>query len=165
MLGHSIPLVEHAKYSTAEAPSSTLQSMLSLLISPPPSMQFAEKLGFIEKHFIDCGGTLRNEQFVNFQLWEADDFDHRLASQKLRSIIELAEKELKLPDAEIEVEYQGETIGKYGLAFNGISFLLTNKQTACLAEDACGIPEQKQKVKLSDLSNKTSCCDPKSGCC
>jgi hypothetical protein len=123
------------------------------------------EVGFIEKHFIDCGGTLGNEQFVNFQLWEADDFDHRLAPQKLRSIIELAEKELKLPDAEIEVEYQGETIGKYGLAFNGISFLLTNKQTACLAEDACGIPEQKQKVKLSDLSNKTSCCDPKSGCC
>jgi hypothetical protein len=123
------------------------------------------EVGLIEKRFIDCGGTLRNEQFVNFQLWEADDFDHRLAPQKLRSIIELAEKELKLPDAEIEVEYQGETIGKYGLAFNGISFLLTNKQTACLAEDACGIPEQKQKVKLSDLSNKTSCCDPKSGCC
>jgi len=123
------------------------------------------EVGLIEKRFIDCGGTLRNEQFVNFQLWEADDFDHRLAPQKLRSIIELAEKELKLPDAEIEVEYQGETIGKYGLAFNGISFLLTNKQTACLAEDACGIPEQKQRVKLSDLSNKTSCCDPKSGCC
>ena len=123
------------------------------------------EVGLIEKRFVDCGGTLRNEQFVNFQLWQADDFDHRLAPQKLRSIIELAEKELKLPDAEIEVEYQGETIGKYGLAFNGISFLLTNKQTACLAEDACGIPEQKQKVKLSDLSNKTSCCDPKSGCC
>jgi hypothetical protein len=123
------------------------------------------EVGLIEKRFIDCGGTLRNEQFVNFQLWEADDFDHRLAPQKLRSIIELAEKELKLPDAEIEVEYQGETIGKYGLAFNGISFLLTNKQTACLAEDACGIPDQKQRIKLSDLSNKTSCCDPKSGCC
>jgi hypothetical protein len=123
------------------------------------------EVGLIEKRFIDCGGKLRNEQFVNFQLWEADDFDHRLAPQKLRSIVELAEKELKLPDAEIEVEYQGETIGKYGLSFNGISFLLTNKQTACLAEDACGIPEQKQRIKLSDLSNKTSGCDPKSGCC
>ena len=102
---------------------------------------------------------------MNFQLWEADDFDHRLAPQKLKSIIESAEKTLELPNAEIEVEYQGETIGKYELAFNGLSFLLVNKQTACLAEDACGIPNQKEKVNLADLQTKNSCCDPNSGCC
>lgn len=51
-------MVEHAKYSAAEAPSSTLQSMLSLLISPPPSMQFAEKLGFIEKNSLIVGPFL-----------------------------------------------------------------------------------------------------------
>ena len=98
-------------------------------------------------------------------MWEADDFDHRIAPQKLKSIVELAEKALHLPDTEIEVEYQSETIGKYGLEFNGITFLLTNKLTACLAEDACGIPSQKQKVNLSELQSKNSCCDPKSGCC
>jgi hypothetical protein len=123
------------------------------------------EVGLIQKKFIDCGGTMREEQLVNFQLWEADDFDHRLAPQKLKSIIESAEKTLELPDAEIEVEYQGETIGKYELAFNGLSFLLVNKQTACLAEDACGIPNQKEKMNLSDLQTKNSCCDPKSGCC
>jgi hypothetical protein len=42
------------------------------------------------------------------------------------------------------VEYQAETIGKYDLGFNG-KILLLNKQTACLAEDACGIPQEKQK--------------------
>ena len=123
------------------------------------------EVGLIQKRFIDCGGTLRNEEYINFQLWEADDFDHRLAPQKLNAIIESAEKTLRLPDAEIEVEYQSETVGKYGLEFNGITFLLTNKLTACLAEDACGIPSQKQKVKLSELQTKNSCCDPKSGCC
>jgi hypothetical protein len=123
------------------------------------------EVGLIQKKFIDCGGTIREEQLVNFQLWEADDFDHRLAPQKLKSIIESAEKTLELPNTEIEVEYQGETIGKYELAFNGLSFLLVNKQTACLAEDACGIPNQKEKVNLSDLQTKNSCCDPKSGCC
>ena len=123
------------------------------------------EVGLIQKKFIDCGGTIREEQLVNFQLWEADDFDHRLAPQKLKSIIESAKKTLELPDAEIEVEYQGETIGKYELAFNGLSFLLVNKQTACLAEDACGIPNQKEKVNLADLQTKNSCCDPKSGCC
>jgi hypothetical protein len=32
----------------------------------------------ITKHFIDCGGTIRNEKVVNFQLWNANDFEHRL---------------------------------------------------------------------------------------
>jgi len=123
------------------------------------------EVGLIQKRFIDCGGTLRNEEYINFQLWEADDFDHRLAPQKLISIIESAEKTLHLPDAEIEVEYQGETIGKYGLTFNGISFILTNKKTACLAEDACGIPSQKNRINLSELPTKGGGCDPKSGCC
>lgn len=123
------------------------------------------EVGVTKKNYIDCGGKIREEQVINFQLWEADDFDHRIAPQKLKSIVELAEKALHLPDTEIEVEYQSETIGKYGLEFNGITFLLTNKLTACLAEDACGIPSQKQKVNLSELQTKNSCCDPKSGCC
>jgi hypothetical protein len=42
---------------------------------------------------------------------------------------------------------------------------LTNKQTACLAEDACGIPSQKKRVNLSELKEKAGGCDPKSGCC
>lgn len=123
------------------------------------------EVGVTKKNYIDCGGKIREEQLIIFQLWEADDFDHRIAPQKLKSIVELAEKALHLPDTEIEVEYQSETVGKYGLEFNGITFLLTNKQTACLAEDACGIPSQKQKVNLSELQTKNSCCDPKSGCC
>jgi hypothetical protein len=36
------------------------------------------EVGVITKHFIDCGGTVRNEKVVNFQLWDANDFDHRL---------------------------------------------------------------------------------------
>jgi len=124
------------------------------------------EVGQVNKRFIDCGGTVRNELAVNFQLWEAGDFDHRLAPQKLNSIIALSERTLDIKDADIEVEYQGDTIGKYGLDFNGTNFLLTAKTTACLAEDKCGIPEEKLKVKLSDLSsNKQSCCTPGSKCC
>lgn len=124
------------------------------------------EVGQVRKHFIDCGGTVRHETTVNFQLWEAGDFDHRLAPQKLSSIIALSEKTLGIEDAEIEVEYQDNTIGKYGLDFDGHHFLLTNKHTACLASDACGIPEEKRKVKLSDLSaEKSACCTPGGGCC
>ncbi len=124
------------------------------------------EVGQITKHFIDCGGVVRTENVVNFQLWEANDFDHRLAPSKLLSIIELSEKVLKIEDSEIEVECQSETIGKYELGFNGTDFLLLAKQTNCLATDKCGIPPEKLKVKLSDLQNDTqSCCTPGGRCC
>ncbi len=124
------------------------------------------EVGQINKHFIDCGGTVRDEKSVNFQLWEAGDYDHRLAPQKLLKIIALSEKVLGIEDNEIEVEYQGDTIGKYNLGFNGKDFLLLAKQTNCLASDKCGIPPEKQKVKLADLSGKSqACCTPGGGCC
>ena len=123
------------------------------------------EVGLITKNFIDCGGTVRNETVVNFQLWNANDFEHRLKPQKLINIIELSEKVLGIQDYEIEVEYQDTTIGKFDLDFNGTDFVLVNKQTACLAQDQCGIPQEKPKVRLSDMNNETSCCAPNSGCC
>jgi hypothetical protein len=123
------------------------------------------EVGQITKNFIDCGGTVRNEKVVNFQLWEAGDFDHRLAPKKLNDIISLSEKALGIEDAEIEVEYQSDTIGKYGLDFNGKNFLLTSKNTACLASDKCGTTEKK-KVSLSELqTTRKTCCTPGGGCC
>lgn len=98
-----------------------------------PSHFHVTEVGKINKHFVDCGGTLRNEEVVNFQLWDADDYDHRLHPEKLIHIIELSEKVLELGDLEIEVEYQGETIGKFGIDFDGKHFLLTTRQTDCLA--------------------------------
>ena len=76
------------------------------------------EVGVITKHFIDCGGTVRNEKVANFQLWNANDTDHRLKPKKLLDIIALSEKVLEMEDLEIEVEYQAETIGKYELDFN-----------------------------------------------
>lgn len=134
--------------------------------TPVPKHFHVTEVGQVLKHFIDCGGTIRNEKAVNFQLWEANDFDHRLAPQKLMNIIQLSENKLNIEDAEIEVEYQAETIGKYGLEFNGKDFLLTLKQTNCLATDRCGIPADKLKVNLKDLQPKsTGCCTPGGGCC
>ncbi|PWI29300.1 hypothetical protein DI383_12745 [Flavobacteriaceae bacterium LYZ1037] len=129
-----------------------------------PSHFHVTEVGKIDKHFIDCGGTIRKESVINFQLWEENDYNHRLHPEKLVQIIELSERVLELPDLEIEVEYQGETIGKFGLDFEETHFLLTNKQTDCLAKEKCGIPEAKPKMKLSELQN-TSCCTPESGCC
>ena len=132
-----------------------------------PNHFHVTEVGKVSKHFIDCGGTVRTEEVVNFQLWEANDYDHRLHPEKLLHIIELSEKTLDLPEAEIEVEYQmATTIGKFNLDFDGTNFLLTTKVTDCLAKDKCGIPQEKPKVKIGEWKPKeTSCCSPDSGCC
>ena len=122
------------------------------------------EVGMINKNFIDCGGVIRNEKVVNFQLWNADDLEHRLKPGKLLNIINLSEVKLGIEDHEIEVEYQSETIGKYDLEFNGKTFVLRNKMTACLAQDACGTPSEKVKRNLSELK-LVSKCAPNSGCC
>jgi hypothetical protein len=69
-----------------------------------------------------------------------------------------------MEDLEIEVEYQAQTIGKYALDFDGKDFILRSKQTACLAEDSCGIPQEKKKLSLTELINQNAC-TPGGGCC
>ena len=123
------------------------------------------EVGIVTKHFIDCGGTVRNEKVANFQLWNANDFDHRLKPGKLLNIIGLSEKVLGMEDLDIEVEYQSETIGKYDLGFDGTDFILLSKKTACLAQEQCGVPNAKQKLSLSEISKESSCCTPNGGCC
>ena len=126
-----------------------------------PAHFHVTEVGLVSKHFIDCGGVERQETAANFQLWEAGDYDHRLAPQKFLHILQLSEKILGQADLPIEVEYQQATIGKYGLAFDGKDFALTTKQTACLAQDACGIPDK--DFALPQL--QIACCTPGGGCC
>ena len=124
------------------------------------------EVGQISKNFIDCGGTIRKEEKVSLQLWESVDVWHRLEPKKLLNIIELSEQKIGVGNHEIEVEYQGDTIGKYALEFKEGEFILQNQKTACLAEEQCGIPVGKIKKNLSELTEKASnCCDPQSGCC
>lgn len=132
--------------------------------TPVPEHFHVTEVGVISKHFIDCGGVVRNEKVANFQLWDANDFDHRLKPQKLQNIIALSEQKLGMEDLEVEVEYQAETIGKYDLGFNGKNFILQTKETNCLASDKCGIPQEKLKVSLKNLTTENSC-TPGSGCC
>ena len=129
-----------------------------------PAHFHVTEVGKVTKDFIDCGGVVRHEKKANFQLWEENDYDHRLHPEKLLSIIELSQQKLGIRDLEIEVEYQGATIGKYTLEHDGNSFLLVAMQTDCLAKDNCGIP--KTKLSLADLTvNDNKSCSPGSGCC
>lgn len=119
------------------------------------------EVGIITRQFIDCGGTVRLEKVANFQLWDANDFDHRLKPGKLLDIISLSERILDMEDLDVEVEYQGETIGKYDLDFDGNAFVLLSKRTNCLALDKCGIPATMLKV----VPTRVKSCAPGSGCC
>jgi len=128
-----------------------------------PSHFHVTEVGKVTKDFIDCGGKRRSETVVNFQLWDSDDYDHRLHPEKLVHIINLSEKTLGLEDWPIEVEYQGSTINKYNLEFNGEDFVLVSKATDCLASDKCGIPQEKKMVDLGSLTANS--CAPGGGCC
>ena len=126
------------------------------------------EVGLVTKHFIDCGGTERLERVANFQLWNANDTEHRLKPKKLLDIIALSQQKLGIGDLEIEVEYQSETIGKYNLGFSNDNFVLIAKQTDCLAKENCGIPTiptEKVKINLLNLATQTACCTPGGGCC
>ena len=128
-----------------------------------PSHFHVTEVGKVSKSFIDCGGTLRHEEVANFQLWQADDYDHRLHPEKLIHIIELSQEKLLIGDLPIEVEYQGATIGKYYLSHNGEQFELVAKHTDCLAKDKCEVPENKMVIDLAGMSGNS--CAPGSGCC
>ena len=133
--------------------------------TPVPEHFHVTEVGVVTKDFIDCGGTVRHEKVANFQLWDANDFEHRLKAGKLLNIISLSEKVLAMEDLEIEVEYQAQTIGKYDLGYDGKNFLLIAKTTACLAPELCGVPEVEQKVQLQNLAASGSTCTPGGGCC
>jgi len=130
----------------------------------PPHFHLTEIAG-VEKKFIDCGGTFRSESKITLQLWyDQNDLEHRLTPEKFTSIIELGIKDLQLnPETEVTVEFQGQTIENYSLAFDGVAFLLIPQQTACLAPDKCA---PKQKIQLVELGNNSGAsCAPGSGCC
>jgi Family of unknown function (DUF6428) len=118
------------------------------------------EVGQIDKRFMDCGGTVRSEKVISMQFWESVDFWHRLEPSKLHKIIELAEKKLDIGDHEIEIEYQAETIAKYGVEFENGIFKFTTKTTACLATENCVLPT------LKNIKEKVeACCTPSGGCC
>ena len=119
----------------------------------PPYFHITE-IGMKIKHFVDCGGVIRTEQCINFQIWTADDFDHRLTPQKLLELIVKNEGLFGKTDLEVEMEYQTNTIGSYTLEesdYPNALFTLKSKKTNCLAPDKCGV-----EVKTKECG--PSCC-------
>lgn len=147
---------------------SALGQMEELVISLPnggavPAHFHLTEVGRMDKSFVDCGGTFRQETWVSLQLHVAKDYDHRLKAGKFLNILAEAEQNLNLIGAhEIKVEIQGSmTKEDYELILSSTGFELVGTQTECLAPDACGIPEG----ELLAAEKAASGCTPGSGCC
>lgn len=116
------------------------------------------EIGKVTKSFVDCGGVKRETTNTTFQVWVADDYDHKLSVEKFIKIIE-AGVDLVNKEDEIVIEFDNNyTIGLYGIQSvqileNFVNIYLSKIQANCLAPDKCGI---KPKV--------ASCCGSK-GCC
>ncbi|WP_425618907.1 DUF6428 family protein [Anatilimnocola sp. NA78] len=118
-----------------------------------PAHFHVTEVGRVDKVFIDCGGTQRHVASCLLQTWTANDVDHRLESGKLAKILKLAQPILGTEELPVEVEYGAEIAVQYALAdvqvdSSALTFVLSGKQTDCLAKDQCGVGE---------------CCAP--GCC
>ena len=120
------------------------------------------EVGNLTRNYIDCGGIVRQENKLSIQLWVASDNDHRLKPDKVLDILKLAEKQFELSNIDVEVEYQQSTIGRFTLAFAGSVYQLINTHTTCLAQDKCGISQEKPRVRLTP---KGLSCNPESNCC
>jgi hypothetical protein len=107
-----------------------------------PAHAHVSDVARVEKRFIDCGGTLRTETLCRLQTWHSDDVDHRLTAGKLQKILRMAETVLGPDDLDVDTEHQLEFISQFPVESveatpEKITFHLTVRRTACLAEDRC----------------------------
>jgi hypothetical protein len=159
----------------------TLASMSELRWALPdgslvPAHAHVTEVALMTRRFVDCGGTHRMERRIQLQLWVANDVDHRLDPSKLLRIIRETEAYMEWDNHEVEIEYQGKTIERYGVEIMEGVLALQPLQTNCLAQDRCGLP------MLEETSNSTRTveetvpqpksqapvvgrCKPGSGCC
>lgn len=110
-----------------------------------PAHAHVTEVARIDKHFVDCGGTVREESFCRLQTWVADDHEHRLKAEKLLKILEKAKPLLKSDDLEVDVEHEVGFISQFpvegiGAGASEITLQLGTRHTACLAMDQCCPP-------------------------
>ena len=142
-----------------EYPEYCLRFTLPDGLAIPPHAHVTE-VARVEKRFIDCGGTLRNETRCQLQIWTASDLAHRLTAGKLSKILSLADKILQSEDLELGAEYETASLAQYSVASteptNGeLQIQLAARHSACLAEDQCiRPPNPNQSIQFK--SRKTT---------
>jgi hypothetical protein len=119
----------------------------------PVSFHVTE-VGRVQKTFLDCGGTLRETTTCQLQIWVGEDYDHRIETGKMASILDKAKSLLPDDSVPVEIEYEDRVISQYTIAGHELTDVavilqLAHKHTDCLARELCGLP---------DISVKAPCC-------
>ncbi len=111
----------------------------------------------VEKRFVDCGGSYREESLCRLQTWVADDLHHRLSAGKLVRILQKAEPVLHLDNLELDVEYEVGFISQFPVKSvevtgNEIVLRLSERHTACLAQDQCCPPSAPKFTSINPMN-------------
>jgi hypothetical protein len=135
-----------------------------------PAHAHVTEVARIDKRFIDCGGTLRNDSLCRLQTWFSDDTEHRLKAGKLAKILDKAKSVLGLDDLDVDIEHQAGYISQFPLKSievlpNGIILHLTERHTACLAEDKCKPVQRPEKTEFNPLKFNPREGQQPSSCC
>jgi hypothetical protein len=141
-----------------------------------PAHAHVTEVALMTRRFVDCGGTHRLERRIQLQLWVAGDVDHRLDPSKLMRIVRESEDWMEWDNHEVEIEYQGKTIERYGVEIMEGVLALQPLQTNCLAQDRCGVPIlEETSSSMSPVEEAIpqpmsqapvmGRCKPGSGCC
>jgi hypothetical protein len=128
----------------------------------PISFHITE-VAFVQKTFIDCGGTMRENKTCQLQAWVGPDEDHRIASGKMADVLSRAAHFLPSGDLELEIEYEDATISQYPVAGADVSdefvtLQLTTKHTECLAPELCIAPSNTLTMATSNACGPSGCC-------
>ena len=131
----------------------------------PVSFHVTE-VGQMHKTFIDCGGKLRETTTCQLQVWVGDDYEHRIETGKMASILDKARSILPDDSVPVEIEYEDRVISQYTISSHELSndsvvLILANKHTECLAPELCGLPSI---GRLPAIGGRSNGCGP-SGCC
>lgn len=107
-----------------------------------PAHAHVTEVARVEKRFVDCGGTLRDERWCRLQVWVADDTEHRLTAGKLAQILDKGRPVLGDAALEVDVEYEAPVITQFPALSaepgpEGVVVSLGTRRTACLAPEKC----------------------------
>jgi len=131
----------------------------------PRSFHVTE-IGHVRKTFLDCGGTRRETETCQLQIWVGEDYDHRIETGKMGGILEAGKSVLPNDSVPVEIEYEDRMISQYTISSHEITgdaviLALARKHTECLAPELCGLPSIN---RLPALGGKSSCCAPGQTC-
>jgi hypothetical protein len=107
-----------------------------------PAHAHVTEVARLDKRFVDCGGTLRNEARCQLQTWVAENYEHRLTAAKLLSILNKARGLLESEELPVDVEHETEWTSQFPLesfTLEGTELVLRLgvRHTACLAMEKC----------------------------